>query len=498
MNEPAPAPAPSTPTPDNMPPTPSSPAPAPATPAPTTPPPSPQVEPRKRRTIVWSILGIIALLLLAAAGIASAIVLGGVGVKPPPSVEAPATAPTALKARVIYLTGEAWKIVSSRKTEIREGDELEQGDELITYPNTRLVLSLDDGSVIRINENAKVALSELLPASIILGNEKGTMFARVTKDVEHTFAVKAKTYTVTSMGTAFSVENEDEVKVKVYESAVTITESSSFEATGSAETEVKQNEQWEETTKETEVLADSDIAQNEFLAWSVKEDNIALSTPTPSATPKSTAKPTEKKTEANPGTGSITLTASATGEGVALSWQVSGDLNVSSGFKIVKKTSENPSFPGDPYQYLSNSDARSYTWSLKDGQTWHFRVCQYIGGTCGVYSNDVSVQAPSGGESTTTQVKSITLTGQKGEGNKVNLSWNIDGNSPLGFKVVWSRNSGPTYPNRDGDHYHYYSESGKRDDEVGSLDGGATYYFRVCEYLGGKCGVYSNEVSIGM
>jgi hypothetical protein len=305
------------------------------------------------------------------------------------------------------------------------------------------------------------------------------------------------------MGTAFSVENEEELKIKVYESTVSVKENASFAASGSAVVEVKENQQWQEKKKTAEVLAGTDIAKNTFLAWSVKEDKLVVSQEsTPSSTPKPAANPIEKKTETktetSAGTGTITLTGNPQGEGIALSWQVSGDLNIASGFKIVKATRENPVYPGDPYQYLSSSGTRSYTWSLKDGQTWHFRVCQYINGVCGVYSNDVSVKAPAGGESTSTQVRSITLSAQKAESNKVSLSWTVDGNSPLGFKVVWSKNAGPVYPNRDGDQYHYYSESGKSSDEVGGLDGGSTYYFRVCEYLGGKCGLYSNEVSVGL
>jgi hypothetical protein len=459
--------------------------------------PVPAPQPQKSRKIFWPVLGIIGLLLIAGACIASIVVIKNTGVKPETSSQITPT-PVVFQARVTYLVGNAWKIVESRRMEIREGDELTQGDELITDPNTRLVLTLDDGSVIRIDENSKAILSELTPSSIVLSNEKGIVFLRVIKDAKHTFAVKAKNYTVTSMGTAFSVENEDELKIKVYESTVSIKENASFAASGSGEVEVKENQQWQEKKKTAEALSGSEVTKNTFLAWSVKEDNIVTPKPTAKPIEEKTETKTESKTSNSAGTGTITLTGNAQGEGIALSWQVSGDLNVASGFKIVKATSENPVYPGDPYQYLSSSGTRSYTWSLKDGQTWHFRVCQYINGVCGVYSNDVALKAPSGGESTSTQVKAISLTAEKSESNKVSLSWNVDGNSPLGFKVVWSKNSGPVYPSRDGDQYHYYSESGKRSDEVSSLDGGTTYYFRVCEYLGGKCGLYSNEVSIGL
>jgi len=66
----------------------------------------------------------------------------------------------------------------------------------------------------------------------------------------------------------------------------------------------------------------------------------------------------------------------------------------------------------------------------------------------------------------------------------------------MGFKVVWSKNQGPTYPNRSGDKYHYLTNPSASSDTVSGLESGQIYYFRVCEYLGGKCGLYSNEISI--
>ncbi len=91
-------------------------------------------------------------------------------------------------------------------------------------------------------------------------------------------------------------------------------------------------------------------------------------------------------------------------------------------------------------------------------------------------------------------VNSITL--NVGDNNK--LSWDVDGYSKNGFKVVWSKNSGPTYPTRSGDQYHYYSDPSYRYDYVDAFNGSGTYYVRVCEYLGGACGVYSNEVTVNL
>lgn len=90
-------------------------------------------------------------------------------------------------------------------------------------------------------------------------------------------------------------------------------------------------------------------------------------------------------------------------------------------------------------------------------------------------------------------VNSITLKALSN--NKV--EWSVEGYSKGGFKVVWSKNQSPTYPLRDGDKYHYYENPSYRYDVIdNAFAGEGTYYVRVCEYLDGACGVYSNEVSI--
>ncbi len=88
-------------------------------------------------------------------------------------------------------------------------------------------------------------------------------------------------------------------------------------------------------------------------------------------------------------------------------------------------------------------------------------------------------------------VSSITLVG-----SGANIEWEADGHSAKGFKVVWSKNSGPTYPTRSGDKYHYYSDPNKKSDTLTAFSGNGTYYARVCEYLGGACGKYSNEIIV--
>lgn len=80
------------------------------------------------------------------------------------------------------------------------------------------------------------------------------------------------------------------------------------------------------------------------------------------------------------------------------------------------------------------------------------------------------------------------------EENKI--EWKTYGYSSQGFKIVWSKDENPTYPTREGDKYNYYTEPEKNTDTLNAFDGNGVYYARVCEYLGGKCGIYSNQIEI--
>ncbi len=201
--------------------------------------------------------------------------------------------------------------------------------------------------------------------------------------------------------------------------------------------------------------------------------------------------------------GSAVSSITLKGSGSSLSWTVDGYS--SNGFKVVWSKNSGPTYPcreGDQYHYYSEPSKRSDTVSPFNGSgTYYVRVCEYLGGKCGKYSNQVTLklgdEVSNEGEDTNIteqNVNSITLKA----GDNGSLSWTVDGYSENGFKVVWSKNSNPTYPCREGDQYHYYSEASKRSDTVSAFNGSGTYYVRVCEYLGGKCGKYSNQVTVSL
>lgn len=80
--------------------------------------------------------------------------------------------------------------------------------------------------------------------------------------------------------------------------------------------------------------------------------------------------------------------------------------------------------------------------------------------------------------------------------NPEKIIWATEGYAANGFKIVLSKNKGPVYPTREGDTFHYFSDPNRTEATIKPFSGNGVYYVRVCEYLGGQCGTYSNEIEV--
>lgn len=184
---------------------------------------------------------------------------------------------------------------------------------------------------------------------------------------------------------------------------------------------------------------------------------------------------------------------SVSGKESSVIWSVVGYSK--NGFKIVWSKSSKPTYPSgekDKYIYLSDPKSRTASLDAFNGSgTYYVRVCEYLDGECGIYSNEIRVSLSNGSD--TEPVSSISVTGS---GSSV--TWSVDGYSKNGFKIVWSKNSQPTYPTREGDKYIYLSEPNSRNASLDAFSGSGVYYVRVCEYIGGACGVYSNQIQVSL
>lgn len=196
-----------------------------------------------------------------------------------------------------------------------------------------------------------------------------------------------------------------------------------------------------------------------------------------------------KDTPASPTGVTLKITSiQANGAGkVNLYWEASGSFP--NGFKILwSDTTSTPTYPENSNQYFSNPNALFAELSGITGSTNYFRICRFDGKQCDYYSEAVpfsfnSTPVPNSG-------KSIRITSITDDGTgKADVVWNAVGSFPKGFKVVWSADTKkPVYPGND---FVYMSKPTARIADV-TGDAGRKYYFRVCEFLGDKCGIYSD------
>lgn len=329
---------------------------------------------------------------------------------------------------------------------------------------------------------------------------------------ERQFEVVVDDIIYQSFGTAYKTFNyEKEKGVEVYHSQVKVIDVDKQEVLvneGKKYYVVKNDE-----PKKEKVVLDlkkEELIKDDFVMWNKAEDvknfgnelgylNDDWQTSTLMTRKEEKITENTKETASVNSNGTITLTAFKCTNGVVLNWKVT-NLDCPNGYKIVRGLQANPVYPGNDYKYINNEAQYGYIWEINDGKTYHFRVCQYVGGRCGVYSNDVVVTAPlkevvketeREAESVDGQVAAINLTV-----NGSSVKWTVDGYSDKGFKVVYSKNPNPTYPTRAGDKYQYFSDPEIKSTTLEAFDGPGTYYVRVCEYLGGACGVYSNQIQV--
>jgi hypothetical protein len=451
--------------------------------------PIPSSPPSLTKSSINPLVFILAVLLIGAVGFALYYRQKSVSVQtaaPTPEITTMGASLTLVEGEVEYQRGtDGWKTPTSEILLI-------EGDQVRVLANGRAVVQFDDGSAIRLNNNTTIGLEKLEIGNVVVKNIKGEVYSRIVKS-DRTFVVATDEAQYESLGTAYkTMRTTTKSGVEVYQSKVSVHEN------GQTITVDEGNTYLVGTKKSPTKLAMAEVKKDEFVQWNKTQDEqeqdfstemgvLADANTTPTPTPA----PTKEPALIDRG---LTLKAASVDDGVRFSWTVGNGVAVPSGFKLVKSESANPVYPGDEYQYLSDSGTRSYTWSIKNGKTYHFRVCTYVDGKCAVYSNDVTATAPNKEESSAAVVKSITVS----KSGDHSVSWTVDGYSSKGYKLVWSKNSNPVYPNRDGDRYVYNDNPDNKQGDVNAFDGGGKYYIRVCEYLGGSCGVYSNQIEVDL
>ena len=230
-------------------------------------------------------------------------------------------------------------------------------------------------------------------------------------------------------------------------------------------------------------------AESDRLAQLKSEAELNKATETtdkPAETPAPAPKPTPVPTPVVSKKPVLSLKGVKVTKGIQFTWEVA-NISVTKGYKLVGGKTANPVYPGNDASYISDPAARSYTWGLKDGKTYHFRICVYNGSGCSYYSNDITVTAPY--VAPTPPSGSLALSAGAGS----TVTWTLDGSAPYGYKLIWTPSPGtPSYPGGGSAAYHEKSAT----NGTISGDSGTTYNARICAYYEGTCGFYSNQIQI--
>ncbi|MCU0667044.1 MAG: FecR family protein [Patescibacteria group bacterium] len=424
------------------------------------------------------------------------IALFGVGVfslvtnknKPEPAVNgAIETGPT-LSANVTVIDGKAsFSKNGENWQELKADQVINQGDWIETTDSSRVVLLLDDGSAIRLNENTKIVLKSTNPNNIVITNEIGEVYTRVVTNTERKFTVISNNNEYTALGTAYKTVNTDKVKgVQVYHSSVK-----------SGDKTVTEGKQWliiEGADKDIQDISLDELKNDTFIKWNAEQDKASNEFKDKLGYLVNLDKPVEQPKPApapEPGA-SINLSGSVSKEkGIQLSWSTI-NIGTVDGYKIVKSTKNStPIFGKDGSLYIKGSNTKSYLWGVTDGGKYYIRVCGYVASSasCNVYSNTITVTAPKVNKIDSSDERSGSLNLKSVGGSTV--EWTLNGKSPGGYKLVWNTTGSPVYP---GSSYQYYSSESTKSGNITNDPG--TYNVRVCMYKDGNCNNYSNEITV--
>jgi len=315
---------------------------------------------------------------------------------------------------------------------------LSQGDFLRTDPASRLIITLDDGSIVRLNESSKVQLVSLDASNVEINNNVGEVYTRVVAS-DRIFSVNVEGTNYTALGTAFKTINKENDKgVKVYHSAVKV---------GDVDANITEGKQFFKKHSNpallgimTDVSID-EMKSDSFVLWNFEQDKQEqeFKDKLGYLNKISEQAPVTDPAPAGNGVG-IKLNATKTDKGVVLKWTLSG-VNSKDGFKIVRsKKSTTPTYGKDESNFVG-ADARSYTWKLGEGGIYNYRVCVFrpSESSCSNYSNAVKVEtAEALPEAPVQGVVNLTLNG-------LVASWTDTGTSPNGWKLVVATSPSPIY-----------------------------------------------------
>lgn len=428
-----------------------------------------------------------------------------------------------LRGEVIYTEG----LVEYRLSEsggwksVTVGLSVEENMDVRVIGSGRAIVNLDDGSSIRVGDDALIKLASLNPANILVEQTQGVVFHRV-EPLDREYRVTLGEQEIRSLGTAFQTFETEEVKgVSVYESAVEVEK-------GEEKETVEEGKKWyfehtEEERKEKAIdLTQKEIEEDDFVAWNkeVEKDE-----------------PVEKKGFLEETSfGQVDMNVEVLKEGIKVRFEQKGG-NETGSFRVYATNTVSQERLEGVIDRVGRQG--EYLFAVRDGQRYEVSVCSYNGFECVITSSQASVvakepapaveakpeaqkqpvtekkveekvetekkdtsvkeneknQKKDGGNEWTKPVGegNVSLSNVTASGQDLTATWSLAGSAPQGYKVVYSKtSSNPTYGV---DESRYTAESGATSLTISWLPAGV-YNVRVCRYTGDGCEGYSQVMSV--
>ncbi|MEI7603499.1 MAG: hypothetical protein WCJ19_00595 [bacterium] len=407
-------------------------------------------------------------------------------------------------ASLEYVEGEVErKQLDGAWLKLDEQSTLAEGDTLRVNGKGKAVVRLGEGSSLRLGDDTELEITSLNPHDLIFTNNTGEIYSRVIK-LDRSFQVKSNDISYISLGTAYLTINRVGKKgVEVYDNVVNISGKPL-----NSEVSVDQGNKYyfENNDDQTAIgiidpISSEEMLKNNFVVWNKQEDEqnpnynknmgvlVNISVPTLTISSPSNNTITNEDNIVIKGSTDINTKIYINNNEIATKngyFEFSVTLHDGNNIILVEAVSD------------QNHKTIKNIYVTKSP-----KITDVINPTI---KSRIIMSSPSPTPSITKKVTptpkptstpipnlgTLTLVVTKSS-DGLNFEWSVYGaNVSKGYKVLLDSKPSPVYP---GSNFIYLDDGDLRSYKWLVSDG-KVYYARICQYIGNKCGIYSNTVTI--
>ncbi|MCA9386452.1 FecR domain-containing protein [Candidatus Dojkabacteria bacterium] len=398
------------------------------------------------------------------------------------------TANQRIATSLAYVEGQVQVLRGGSWVDLIEKSDLFEGEKIKLSENARAIISFEDRADIRLSSESEVELFSLKDKHIIVNNNFGEVYARVTPNNGSVFEVRIDSVSYESLGTAFKTINTSKKQgVEVYHSKVKIKQKDS-----AAEVIVEEGNQYfvkneEDKSAENKIVPVQVevLAQDNFIQWNRAQDEEKVN---------SEALGVLNNADLFP---SINLSLKEEDKGILLTW-TKENLPNNYTYKIL--TGDNAEIGLDNLNAtIEDKSSQAYILQPSRGmKTLYAKVCVFVDESCIATSNVASIDVSESvlGIKDEVLISSVRLVKEESIGALI-IRWYIEPNNVQGvegFKIEYDKLNPKTKKITEKEvileniydrKYIIYTP----DFEVNS-------YIKVCVLQNNECILYSNEITI--